>query len=211
MFPIEQRTSLFRAAAQEAIEAKSGPEALDAITLTYTSDLTALDARLTATETELAAMAAQVQSKDGIVRFLHSSAAHQLLLNARMEGHLQQLRTMVDQVRRLVQDAHANDDGALKGTVETADLEAVLSRPVDVPEFTPQILAFTPVLERDRVGHFSSDDNAVRISYPLVGYSLVVRQEDSLHRRLEPTFMVDEQLLPESALRHTYGLALRRL
>lgn len=218
MIQISERTGRFAEYAREAIETNDGAGALDVICRAHTQEVDGLEAQYVGAQADLRTTTAQLRTADDMARTMHAVATAEIMRNARLAAHNTQLSRIVERVRKVADltrqtlDAPASPAMAADAAnVLLADLDAAVAVPVDVPEFLPVVIAFVPEQDRTRSGHFESYDGTVKAGYALVGWSMVVRQQDAEQRRMEPTFMVEERALPESFLRDTYGLQLKHL
>jgi hypothetical protein len=208
---IDQISDQFRARARDLIEGEAGPEALAGIATAHRADVDRLAIRAHAAEAENRITLSRLRTADDISRALHGYLTSEIIRGVRVAAHVEQYRRQLDRVRAAVTNARVGDGGE-GGAVAVADLDAILAEPTEHPEQLSTVVAFVPEPARDRSGHFTSDDGAVTHGYPLVGWSLVVHPAPATEpRRLEPTFLVEDRALPESTLRTTYGLHLRRL
>lgn len=208
MFQTAQRVDSFRTFAGSVIETQSGPDATEAVAIRYQQDVQALENRTRGAEYESDRVATNLMRSDEMVRFLHHYLTEQLWVAARQAGYVDQARHIVTGLHALIEGARS-DDG---DTLAIADIEHVMKDAATLcPPLPPSLLAFQAYRGPDKVGHFTSDDGALHMAYPLVGYSLMLRQSNEDLPRLEPTFLVDGQALPESTIRSEYGMGLRHL
>ena len=208
---IDRIADQFRDHARALIEGEAGAEALAGIATAHRADVDRLAARAHAAEAEHRVTLGRLRTADDIARALHGYLTSEIIRGVRVGAHVEQHRRQLDRIRAAVTKARL-DDGGEGGSVSAADLDAILAEELEYPEQLPTVVAFVPEPAKDRAGHFTSDDGAVAHGYPLVGWSLVVHPAPAVEpRRLEPTFLVEDRALPESTLRTTYGLYLRRL
>ena len=206
----KQRLVYFQATAKQAIEQQDGAAALETIVRAYGADIAALQARVEGAEKSTAEAMAARRTGDDMLGSLHAVAAAEILRNARLEAHVNQLRSIVDRVREVTKRARVEGADDAPATVPAADLEALLARPVDQPKHSPTIVAFTPS-QQYRHGQFATHDRAVTAVHAFTGWSIVVRQGNAEPRRLEPTFLVDDRSVTESFMWDIYALRLEKL
>lgn len=205
---MSEKTMRFRQSVSSLLESSpTGPAVLDGITQAYEADMASAEARAAGHARDAHQAMSHRQVADEMLASVHKVAAAEILRNARLEAYVSQLVGIVDRVRALAVRAR-NEAGEDDIAVAVADLDGILARPLDRPEFTPTVVAFNPSKDF-AYGQFSSDDGAVMVSYPFVGWSVVVRQGATEPRRLEATFMVEDRALPESFVYDIY--AMRRL
>lgn len=208
---VSQRVRMFRKFAQMTLEeSPSGPAAVDAIVGAFAADVEALEAHARGSAQSAAAAMAQRRTGDDMMTYMHHMLSAEITRNARLEAYSNQLRAIVDLTRAAVVKARVGEDDEHAAAVPCADLDAILDRPVDRPEFTPVVVAFVPSVQFT-TGQFRADDGAVVAAYPFAGWSAVVRQGAAESRRLEPTFLVDDRALPESFMWDIYALKLNKL
>lgn len=200
----------FASVVRDAIEQEDSATATDTICRAHAALENSREAQFRALVDDVKSTTARLRAQESITATLHQVAASELLRTARLDAFAQEVSRKVGQVRRVLHTATDGERGADEMAALLADLAAVLAEPELSPEFPPEVVAFVPEPATNRVGQFESEDGAVTAGYPLVGWSLVVRQGKA-QRQLEPTFLLEGRTMPESGMQETYGMRLRRI
>jgi hypothetical protein len=202
---IDQKVAAFRQMAQDAMERSDGPAALEFVSEVYRQDVRAYDARLAAASDEALNALEDARMRSAMFSSIHAAAAHELIRNARLYATLQRVKYTADLVGRLVQAA----DQSGRDAVPVEELRCGLQQPTELPQFEPVVTAFYAD-QRYRAGQFVTADGAVVRSFPFMGWSAVIGSAPA-DRPIEPTFLVEVELLPVSTITGRFGLELQHL
>jgi len=193
----------FAAQVRDALAGMKQDEAASFIARLHNADVDAMADRLAAANDETA-HALQVSTMnlhllDGVT----ASVSREVLRAAQLQAR----NTLAARIMGIIGAlARQSEDGTMDARVVLETLATPLPR---IP-FRAHIAAFYPSGQYSH-GHFTSDDGAVTQIWPFAGWALVIMADDQPRDRLQPTFYVDGEAVPECTLVLERGIKLRKL
>lgn len=182
---------------------KNREAAVEFISKLHFADVDPLTARLDACEEETRHALGLATQNHHLLDSVLGSVTREVLRAAQLQARCDLMAKQLGTFGALARQSE-------NGTVDAQMIVDTLRQPIPRIPFRPHIAAFHPS-QQYRYGHFASDDGVVIQVFPFAGWSLVIHERDTPADRLQPTFLVDQELFPAYTLRLDRGIELQKL